>query len=331
MSETREPPAVMWRVGKHEGVGNVVLEQVPVPQPGPGQALVRTHASLISRGSELWRRYERQEAIDPGMMGYSTTGVVARAGAAVTEFTAGDRVVATAPHAEFSLVPAQEAPHPRLYHLHDGLSFEQGAFHPLATSSAGWTRAAQITPDDSVVVLGQGIVGNLIMQFARRYHPARLIAVDALDLRCDQARASGAPEVVNAAREDAVATVMRLTQGKGASVVVDCVGGRAGLRSFAQAQEMLAPGGLLQLVGLYHGEPLPLDASKMMGKRLLGSYPPDADRAAMGREAMAALASAEVRVDHLITHRFPGRQSKEAFDLLYQHPEQALGVLLLWG
>ncbi|MDE2992420.1 MAG: hypothetical protein OXU67_00915 [Chloroflexota bacterium] len=49
---------MMWRVGKHAGVGNVVLEHVPIPEVGPGQVLTRTHVSLISRGSELWRRYE---------------------------------------------------------------------------------------------------------------------------------------------------------------------------------------------------------------------------------------------------------------------------------
>jgi threonine dehydrogenase-like Zn-dependent dehydrogenase len=113
-------------------------------------------------------------------------------------------------------------------------------------------------------------------------------------------------------------------------VVIDCVGGKAGLASFAQAQQMLAPGALLQLIGLYHGDPLPLDASKMMGKRLIGSYPPSASRAEMGAAAMASLAAGEVQVTPLITHRFQGSQAREAFDFLYAHPEQAMGVLLLW-
>src|SRR5689334_2596649 len=93
----------MWRVGKHEGVGNVVLEQVERPEPGPNQALVRIHASLISRGSELWRRYELQEAVDPGIMGYSTSGVVERVGPGVTALEVGDKVVVTAPHAEYTI------------------------------------------------------------------------------------------------------------------------------------------------------------------------------------------------------------------------------------
>ena len=315
---------MMWRVGKHEGVGNVVLEQVPIPEVGAGQVLTRTHVSLISRGSELWRRYVLEEAVPASMMGYSTTGTVERVGAGVTGVAPGDRVVASAPHAEYSLVDT-------VHQLDERLSFEEGTFHPLSTSSAGWTRAAGITTEDRVVVLGQGIVGNLVMQFARRYRPAQLIAVDALDLRCRLAAEVGAPAVVHAGEQDPVAAVRRLTGGDGATIVVDCVGGRAGVYSFAQAQDMLAPGGLLQLIGAYHGKPLPLDASKIMGKRLRGGYPPDTDRAEMGRDAMMALAAGEVRVQPLITHRFDGQEAKQAFDFLYEHPEQAMGVLFRWA
>jgi threonine dehydrogenase-like Zn-dependent dehydrogenase len=322
---------MMWRVAKQEGVGNVILEQVPIPEPGPDEILTRTQASLISRGSELWRRYELQQAVDPGIMGYSTSGTVAEVGEGVTDFAPGDRVVVAAPHGEYTLQPRLRGGQPRVFPLDDALSFEQGPFHPLATSSAAWTGAAQITPDDRVVVLGQGLVGNLVMQFARRYRPSQLIAVDALALRCRLSSEVGAPAVINAGEEDPVAAVKRLTDGRGATIVVDCVGGRAGVQSFAQAQEMLAPGGLIQLIGLYHGAPLPLDASKLMGKRVLGGYPPGTDRGAAGALAMAALASGEVQVTPLITHRFAGRQAKEAFDLLYHHPEQAMGVLLLWS
>jgi len=218
---------------------------------------------------------------------------------------------------------------------HEGFGnvvLEEGTFHSLATSGNGWTQALHITPEDRVAVLGQGIVGNLLMQFAKRYQPAQLIAVDALDLRCHLAREVGGPQVqvVHAGEEDPVKAVKELIGGKGATIVVDCVGGRAGVKSFAQAQEMLAPGGLLQLIGLYHGEPLPLDAAKMMGKRLIASYPPSTKREVIAPQAMYALASGEIQVKPLITHRLTGREAKQAFDFLHQHPEQAMGVLMLW-
>ena len=321
----------MWRAAKGEGVGNVFLEQVPVPEPGPEEVLTRTRVSLISRGSELWRRYVMEGPVSPEAMGYSTTGIVAAAGDGVRGFAAGDRVVATAPHAEYSLRSlAADARTDRLHRLHPELSFEQGTFHPLASSGAGWAQALQITADDRVAVLGQGLVGNLVMQFARRFRPAQLIAVDTLEIRCRIAREVGAPEVVHAGEEDPVEAVRRLTGGEGASIVVDCVGGPPGIASFEQAQKMLAPGGLIQVNAKYQNAPLPLDVDNFQGKRVLVSYPPSADRAAMASTAMAAMAAGEVQVQPLVTHRLPGRELKAGYDLLYEHPEQALGVLFHW-
>ncbi len=321
----------MWRAAKGEGVGNVFLEQVPVPEPGPEEVLTRTRVSLISRGSELWRRYVMEGPVRPSAMGYSTTGIVEAAGDRVRGFAAGDRVVATAPHAEYSLCSlAAHARADRLHRLHPELSFEQGTFHPLASSGAGWAQALQITADDRVAVLGQGLVGSLVMQFARRFRPAQLIAVDTLEIRCRIAREVGAPQVVNASEEDPVEAVRRLTGGEGATIVVDCVGGPPGIASFEQAQRMLAPGGLIQVNAKYQNAPLPLDVDSFQGKRVLVSYPPSADRAAMASTAMAAMAAGEVQVQPLITHRLPGRELKAGYDLLYEHPEQALGVLFHW-
>ena len=241
--------------------------------------------------------------------------------------------------AEYSLrtVAATDGSDPRVFHLHPGLSFEEGPFYLLeegpfylATSAACWAQALGITAQDRVAVLGQGLVGNLVMQFARRYRPAQLIAVDALELRCRLAGEVGAPEVVNAAEEDPVAAVKRLTDGAGASIVVDCVGGPAGLASFEQAQRMVSDGGLIQVNAKYHQQPLPLHVDRFQGKRMLVSYPPSTDRVALGKVAMEALAAGEVRVQPLITHRFEGKDLKAAYDFLYHHPEQAMGVLFLW-
>ena len=321
----------MWRAAKGEGVGNVFLEQVPVPEPGPEEVLTRTRVSLISRGSELWRRYVMEGPVSPSAMGYSTTGIVEAAGDGVRGFAAGDRVVATAPHAEYSLCSlAADARADRLHRLHPELSFEQGTFHPLASSGAGWAQALGINADDRIAVLGQGLVGSLVMQFARRFRPAQLIAVDTLEIRCRIAREVGAPEVVHAGEEDPVEAVRRLTGGEGATIVVDCVGGPPGIASFEQAQKMLAPGGLIQVNAKYQNAPLPLDVDSFQGKRVLVSYPPSADRAAMASTAMAAMAAGEVQVQPLVTHRLPGKELKAGYDLLYEHPEQALGVLFHW-
>ena len=63
----------MWRAAKGEGVGNVFLEQVPVPEPGSEEVLTRTRVSLISRGSELWRRYVMEGPVSPSCTAPAST------------------------------------------------------------------------------------------------------------------------------------------------------------------------------------------------------------------------------------------------------------------
>ena len=321
---------MMWRVAKHEGLGNVVMEQVPIPALGPNEVLVRVHSSLISRGSELWKRYVMPGPIDPGRMGYSTAGVIEKVGSEVTWFAPGDRVSCTAPHAEYAIGDAGSAVSRRLTRLPDDVPFVDGTFQPLITSSLGWTAAANIQPQHTVVILGLGLVGNLVMQAATRFMPAQLCGVDMLPIRRRLMEQLNIGKVIDGAARDPVQSVLELTDGKGADIVIDCVGGRAGVKSFAQAQDMLTAGGLLQVIGLYHDGPLPLDAGKIQRKRLLGGYLPDTDVNATARAAMRALSSGLVQAAPLVTHHFPGSQAKQAFDLLYERPQDAMGVILDW-
>ena len=91
----------MKRLEKLTGVGNVQMVDVEVPSPGPQDALVKVKRSLISRGSELFARYVKEEAVSPEIMGYSDAGAVVDVGAAVAEVQPGDRVMVQAPHAQY--------------------------------------------------------------------------------------------------------------------------------------------------------------------------------------------------------------------------------------
>ena len=322
----------MYRVAKPEGFGNVILEEVPVPTCGPRDVLIKNKVSLISRGSEILRRYMHEEAIDPAIMGYSVGGVVEAVGEeAIARFQPGDRVVATAPHAEYVIQDIDQMDGSRVWPIPDDLSFEQAAFLPLCTSAITWSLVPDIQPNDTVVVLGQGLVGNLVMQAVRLQQPKQLVVVDALEPRCRLASKFGADMVINAAQADPVAAVHTLTADQGVDIVVDCVGGQAGLTSFGQAQDMLRDGGTLHLIGLYHGQPLPLDAGKIQRKRLIGGfYDVDAPRGVMLDRAIEALQAGKLQIEPLISHRFPFRQAKEAYDLLYERLSEAMGVLLIW-
>ena len=323
----------MKRVAKPAGKFNVVVEDAPIPSVGPHDVRVRNVRSLISRGSELWRRYIREEAVDPRIMGYSVGGVVDAVGAEAAGFAPGDRAAISGPHAQFVVQDSRaetSADGPSVVRLPDALDFEQATFWPLTTSAVLWIENDDIQPDDTVVIVGQGLVGSLLLQVARANGRGRLVAVDALPMRCALAAELEADVVINAADEDPVACVLDLTDGNGADVVIYAVGGRAGLRAFDQAQRMTATGGLLQVVGLYEDDPLPLSSSEIQRKRLIGGALPHSDRAAASGHALDLLTGDRIATERMVTHRFPYQQAPQAFRFLHDHPETAFGVLLTW-
>ena len=322
----------MKRVAKPAGRYNITIEETERPNLAPTEVLIRAECSLISRGSEIWRRYAREEAIDPRIMGYSLAGQVVEVGAQVAEFTPGDRVAALAPHAEYVAMEVVAPAHrPSVVKLPAGVSAEAGTFWPLGTSSVLWMEELAAQPGDPVVILGQGLVGSGCMQILKALGGARVIAVDALPPRCALARALGADEVIDASAEDPVAAVKRLCGEAGAQAVVEAVGGRAGAAAFAQAQDMLRRGGLLQVLGLYEDQPLPLDSAKIQGRRLVGGYLDPDQRPRGSTRALELLAAGQLRAAQMITHHFPFAEAAAAFDLLYHHPGETLGVMLVWS
>ena len=320
----------MIRVIKPEGFGNIQLEDIPIPEINSRQVLVRTHTTLISRGSELFRRYIMEEAIPPSMMGYSLTGVVEQVGSAVTEYQVGQRVMVVAPHAEYAVGEVDASVDGRVVALPDDISFEEGTFLPLSISSVAWADSSGIQKGDTVVILGQGIVGSLMMQVLRGYGPDRIITVDAVSLRCQLSNELGADVTINASEEDPVEVVKRLTDGNGADLVIDCVGGHAGVKSFEQAQDMVRRRGTIQLIALYQGAPLPLYSSKIMSKRLVAGVLTDEPRAQIAQRAIEKIRSEEIQAAQMISRSFPYKNAKEAFDFLWEHPDEALAVQMIW-
>ena len=319
----------MIRVIKPEGFGNIQLEDAPIPEINSRQVLVRTERTLISRGSELFRRYISEEALPHSIMGYSLTGTVEKVGADVTEYQIGQRVMVAAPHAQY-VVGDVDSTRGHLVPLPDDVSFEAGTFLLLSTEATAWAASSGAQAGDTIVILGQGVVGSLMLQILRGYDPARIITVDGLSLRCQLSKELGADAVINASEADPIEEVQRLSDGKGADLVVDCVGGHAGVKSFDQAQDMVRRGGTLQLIALYQGEPLPLHSSKIMSKRLVAGILVDEPLSQTAFRALEKIRTGKIQTDRMITHRFPYKQAKEAFDFLWNTPGEALAVLLVW-
>lgn len=318
----------MKELRKHTGFGNVVMEETEVPIPNSGQVLIKVKRSLISRGSELFRRYVMEETVPSDMMGYSDVGEIVRIGADVDDVLTTQMSYLNAPHAEYAVGDPFIIP--------DTLDLEVATFVGLTTSALRWVRYAPINPGDDVIILGQGIVGNLYSQAVRERSPGRVITVDPLELRCQTSRKCGADIAINASGTDSVNTILDLTNGKGAAVVVDCVASSGVTNSLPDAQRMVKHDGVIHLIGRYQGMSNPgdglvtLDTNLINNTTLIGGIGPSELIPSVMSDAVELLNSGCINVKPLITHRLPGLQADEAYHFLYKNPDQAMAVILEW-
>ena len=93
---------------------------------------------------------------------------------------------------------------------------------------------------------------------------------------------------------------------------------------------MLGIDGTLHLIGLYEDQDLPLSSSKIQRRRLIGGYYDSSIGLSSYRRAMSLLASGAIDTQLMTTHRFAFTEAVDAFDLLWNRPGEALGVLLEW-
>lgn len=134
-----------------------------VPRPGPGEVLVRTVASAVSPGTEraFYASWPNARAPFPQMPGYSLAGEVVEVGRRVPDLRPGDRVAGSGPHSSVVLLPCNQ-----LYPLPGGMDVEEASFVQLGVIASQAVRKGELRPGESVIVLGQGIVGQLVAQMA---------------------------------------------------------------------------------------------------------------------------------------------------------------------
>ena len=229
-------------------------ERVPVPEPGPGEALVRIKATGLNF-IEVYQRTGLYPVPLPATLGGEGAGEVVAVGPGVEEVRAGDRVAwagGLGAYAEYAAVPAA-----RLVPLPAEVSTRLGAAvmlqgltaHYLATSTCP-LRAG----DRCLVHAAAGGVGLLLVQIAKR-RGAHVIGTAGSEEKAELARAAGADEVIVYTREDFAAGVRRLTGGSGVQVVYDSVG----RTTFLAGLDVLAPRGTMVLFGQSSGPVAPFD------------------------------------------------------------------------
>lgn len=201
----------------------------PVPAPGPGQVLIRTVRTCISSGTERANLIgdpmvgtnvkDGAPAIFPRQAGYSASGVVEAVGEGVASVKPGDRVAASwTKHAAFNAVPEQ-----RVYRLPDALSFEEAAWTHIATFPMAALRKCRLEFGESVLVMGQGVLGQIAVKLARAAGAAPIMVGDPIPAKRKAALALGADFAFDPSVPDFGEHVKAVTDG-GAKVVVEVTG-----------------------------------------------------------------------------------------------------------
>ena len=246
----------MRAVRFHEPGGAEAMryETVPIPRPGPGEALVRVEAAGVNF-IDVYKRTGLYQVPLPSTLGEEGAGTVAAVGEGVADVAVGDRVAwagAMGSYAEYAAVPAA-----KLVPLPPGVDAAQGAALMLQGITAHYL-AASTYPlregDRCLVHAAAGGVGLLLVQIAKR-RGACVIGTAGSDEKAALARQAGADEVIVYTRQDFVAETKRLTGGRGVQVVYDSVG----KTTFIPGLDLLVPRGMMVLFGQSSGPVDPID------------------------------------------------------------------------
>src|SRR5215472_2552442 len=263
------------------------LVDVPAPQPGPKQALVRIAASGVNF-IDIYFRTGLYKADVPITLGSEGAGTVEAVGSEVTEVAPGDRVayaMVRGSYAEYAVVPAAQ-----LVKIPGHVDFQTAAGAMLQGMTAHYLTHSTYplrAGETCLVHAAAGGVGLLLCQIAKK-KGARVIGTVGTPERGRHARQAGADEVILYNEVDFAAETRRLTDGRGVAVVYESVG----KTTFDKSLDCLAPRGYLVLFGQSSGAVPPLDPQVLNQKGSLFLTRPTLGHYVAAREELSERSSA---------------------------------------
>ena len=368
----------MKQILQNAKTGAVAVTDVPAPIAQPGFVLVRTAASLISAGTErltveaaqknLVSRAIEQPALvkkvldkarNDGVvatfdavrsklgsltaLGYSAAGTVSAIGEGVTDLRVGDGVacagVGYASHAEVLSVPKNLC-----VRIPDNVSFDHAAFGTVGAIALQGVRLAEPTLGESIVVIGLGLIGQLVVQLLSA-NGCRVFGIDLEQQKIDLARQLGADDGCKS-DDDPKTRVLEWSRGRGADAVL-ITAATSSNEPVELAGEISRPKGRVIVVGAvglnlprkpYYDRELTFRVSMSYGPGRYDrnyeerghDYPFGYVRWTEGRNIEAFLdmiSSGRINIDPLITHRFKIEDAERAYQLITGN-EPYLGVVL---
>jgi L-iditol 2-dehydrogenase len=325
---------------------------MPAPRPAADELLIGIRACGIC-GSDV-HGYDGSTGrrIPPIVMGHEAAGVVEAVGSDVSDFHAGDRVtfdstvycgkcfyclrgqvnlcdnrevigVSTpafrrmGAFAEYVTVPARIA-----YALPENMAYSHAALVEAVSVAVHAVSLTPIALEDTVMVVGAGMIGLLALQAARLAGAGRVFVVDVDDTRLELARYLGATETYNSCGADVVPQIMEQTMGRGADVALECVGSTVPVKL---ALDSVRKGGAVTLIGnVAPTIELGLQSAVTRQIRLQGSCASAGEYPA----CISLVARGAIRVDPLLSAVAPLDDGASWFHRLYEREPGLLKVVL---
>lgn len=330
--------------------GRIVLDEKPIPDIGPLDALIRITTTTIC-GTDV-HILKGEYPVEKGLtIGHEPVGVIEKLGSAVKGFSEGQRVIAGAItpsgysnacqcgrcaqdgpgtrhgwkpmggwkfgntidgcQAEYVLVPDAMV---NLAPVPDSLTDEQVLMCPdiMSTGFAG-AESGGIAIGDIVAVFAQGPIGLCATAGAKLMGAAKIIAVDRLPERLDMARRLGADHIIDFSKVNPVEEILRVTDGRGVDVAIEALGTQA---TFEACLRALRPGGTLSSLGVYSSDltiPLSAFAAGLGDHKIVTTLCPGGKERM--RRLMAVIESGRVDLGAMVTHRFKLDDIEAAYDL----------------
>jgi alcohol dehydrogenase len=343
--------------------GRIVLDEKPIPDIGPLDALIRITTTTIC-GTDV-HILKGEYPVARGLtVGHEPVGVIEKLGSAVQGYMEGQRVIAGAitpsgwsnaslsgcgaqcgagtahgwkplggwrfgntidgAQAEYLLVPDAMA---NLAPIPDDLDDEQVLMCPdiLSTGFSG-AESGRIRIGDTVAVFAQGPIGLCATAGARLMGATTVIGVESLPERAAIARAMGADHVIDFTRANPVEEIMRLTDGRGVDVAIEALGRQ---ETFEGALRVLRPGGTLSSLGVYSSDlRIPLDGfAAGLGDHTIRTTLCPGGKERM-RRLMEVVRSGRIDTRPLVTHRFSLDEIERAYELFANQGEGVLKVAI---
>jgi len=355
----RTAPKTMKATVFH-GVGDLRVEEVPRPVPGPGEAVIRVTLTTIC-GTDL-HIVRGEYPVRPGLIiGHEPVGVIAELGPGVTGYEVGERVLVGAitpcgqcraclsgqhsqcghgagceaiggwrfgntihgAQAEYLLVPSAQA---NLAKVPDDLADEQVVLlADIASTGFGGAESGRIRIGDAVVVFAQGPIGLCATAGAKLMGAALIIGVDGDDRRLEMSKRMGADVVLDYRKTDVVAEVLKLTGG-GADVAIEALGTQ---ETFESCLRSLRPGGTLSSLGVYSGKlqvPYEAFAAGLGDHHIVTTLCPGGKERM--RRLMEVVRHGRVDLTPLLTHSFPLDRIDEGYRLFGSRADGVLKVAI---